>query len=113
MLTDLEAVFPSMKSEMGLRPIYHRTEQRSDGHLFITVLAYQFVQLVRLALQKNRHHASWKTLRETSASQYRITATFRRADRHTLHVRKATRPEPELLTIYNSIEQISKAPQQN
>ncbi len=26
---------------MGLRPIYHHKEERSDGHLFITVLAYQ------------------------------------------------------------------------
>ena len=58
MLTDLETVFRSMESEMGLRPIYHRTEKRSDRHLFITVLAYQFIQLVRLALQKNGHHAN-------------------------------------------------------
>ena len=33
MLTDLEAVFRSLKSELGLRPVYHRTEGRVDGHL--------------------------------------------------------------------------------
>ncbi len=43
MLTDLESVFLSLKSELGLRPIYHHKEERSDGHLFITVLAYQLV----------------------------------------------------------------------
>jgi transposase len=47
MLTDLEAVFRSLKSELGLRPIFHHKEERADGHLFITVLAYQFVQLIR------------------------------------------------------------------
>ena len=47
MLTDLEAVFRSLKSELGLRPIYHQTEERSTGHLFITVLAYQLVQVIR------------------------------------------------------------------
>ena len=30
-LTDLEAVFRSLKSELGLRPIFHKTQNRSDG----------------------------------------------------------------------------------
>lgn len=41
MPTALEAVFRSLKSELGLRPIYHQKQRRSNGHLFITVLAYQ------------------------------------------------------------------------
>ena len=41
MLTDLEAVFRSLKSELGLRPVFHQKEARTEGHLFITVLAYQ------------------------------------------------------------------------
>ena len=43
MLTDLEAVFGSFESELGLHPIFHRQEARTKGHLFITVLAYPFV----------------------------------------------------------------------
>jgi hypothetical protein len=42
MLTDLEAAFRSLKSELGFRPVYHHKEERVDGHLFITVLAYQY-----------------------------------------------------------------------
>ena len=34
MLTDLEAVFRSLKSELGLRPIYHHKPIRAEGHLF-------------------------------------------------------------------------------
>ena len=41
MLTDLEAVFRSLKSELGMRPVYHHKEERAEGHLFITVLAYR------------------------------------------------------------------------
>ena len=37
-LTDVEAVFRSLKSELGLRPIFHRKEARAEGHLFIAVL---------------------------------------------------------------------------
>ena len=49
-LTDLEAVFRSMKSEFGLRPIHHRKPVRAEGHLFITVIAYQAVQVIRRRL---------------------------------------------------------------
>ena len=109
MLTDLEAVFRSLKSELGLRPVYHHKEERCDGHLFITVLAYQLVQLIRRRLGEQGIHDSWRSLRETLNNQCRITATFRRADNRTLHVRKATRAEPEQLTIYNALN-IDPAP---
>ena len=55
-LTDLEAVFRSLKSELGLRPIHHSREDRTDGHLFITVLAYQFVQFIREELKRQDIH---------------------------------------------------------
>lgn len=103
MLTDLEAVFRSLKSELGLRPIYHSKQLRADGHLFITVLAYQLVQLLRRRLAEQDHHDSWNTLRQTLERQCRITAVFQRADGRTLHVRKATRAEPEQLHIYQAL----------
>ena len=51
-LTDLEAVFRSLKSELGLRPIYHHKPIRTEGHLFITVIAYQLVQVIRTRLRQ-------------------------------------------------------------
>ena len=103
MLTDLEAVFRSLKSELGLRPIFHHTQERSDGHLFITVLAYQLVQVIRRGLHAHGEHASWRTLRQLLEGQVRITATFRRPDGHTLHVRKASCAEPDQRAIYNKL----------
>ena len=50
-LTDVEAVFRSLKAELGLRPIYHHKPRRADGHLFITVIAYQLVQVIRTRLR--------------------------------------------------------------
>ena len=63
MLTDLEAVFRSLKSERGLRPVFHHKERRTEGHLFITVLAYQRVQAIRFKLNAAGEHASWASLR--------------------------------------------------
>lgn len=103
LLTDLEAVFRSLKSELGLRPIYHHKEERADGHLFITVLAYQLVQFIRCKLREKEINDSWLGLRQTLSNQCRITATFRRTDNRTLHVRKASKAEPNQLRIYNAL----------
>ncbi|MDN5872708.1 MAG: IS1634 family transposase, partial [Nitrococcus sp.] len=103
MLTDLEAVFRSLKSELGLRPIYHHKQERSAGHLFISVLAYQFVQILRRCLREHGVTDRWGSLRERMGGQCRITATFRRADGRTLHVRKTTQPEPAQKDIYAAL----------
>jgi hypothetical protein len=103
MLTDLEAVFRSLKSELGLRPVYHQTAERAEGHLFITVLAYQFVQIIRRRLQAHGITERWSTLRAILAGQCRVTATFRRPDGRALHVRKATQPEPAQLAIIRAL----------
>ena len=104
MLTDLEAVFRSLKSELGLRPVFHHKEQRVDGHLFISVLAYQFVQIIRRRLKEHGIDDRWNTLREILGSQCRVTACFRQADGRTLHVRKPTRAEPQALAIYRALD---------
>ena len=80
MLTDLEAVFRSFKSELGLRPVYHHKEIRVDGHLFITVLAYQFVQIIRRQLQEHGIQGRWNSLRDILSVQRRVTASFQRAE---------------------------------
>ncbi|WP_201212418.1 hypothetical protein [Rhodocyclus purpureus] len=103
MLTDLEAVFRSLKSELGLRPVYHSKEARSDGHLFITVLAYQCVQLIRRRLKEKGIHLGWRNLRDILSVQQRVTARFTQRDGRTLHVRKATQPEPNLRAIYDAL----------
>ena len=102
-LTDLEAVFRSLKSELGLRPIYHHKTLRTEGHLFITVLAYQLVQVIRRRLRQHGQHESWTLLRRILNGQQRITATFRRDDQCALHVRKSTVAEPAQREIYQAL----------
>jgi len=80
MLTDLEAVFRSLKSELGLRPVFHSKEERADGHLFITMLAYQTVQVLRRRLKAHKINLSWARLREIFSVQQRVTATFKQWD---------------------------------
>jgi len=99
MLTNLESVFRSLKTDLGLRPVFHQIDRRVEGHLFITVLAYHFVHTLRLQLKAEGIDDSWETLRETLGTQRRVTATLQRRDGRAVHVRKATRPEPQHQTI--------------
>jgi transposase len=39
-LTQIESVFRSLKSELGIRPVYHQLEHRIDAHILIAFLAY-------------------------------------------------------------------------
>ncbi len=39
-LTEIEAVFRNLKSDLGLRPIYHQKDERIEAHIFVAFLAY-------------------------------------------------------------------------
>jgi transposase len=103
MLTDIEEAFRSMKSELGLRPVYHQKENRSDGHLFITVLAYHVLHSIRFKLRKKGITSSWATIRTELATHERISTTIKRDDGKTIHIRKSSRPELIHMRIYNAL----------
>ena len=103
MLTDLEAVFRSLKSELGLRPVFHQKTRRVSGHLFITLLAYHLVHTIRLQLKKREIHSSWSDLRKQLGGQNRTTVTLQCQNGTAVHVRKSTRPEPRQQAIYEAM----------
>ena len=103
LLTDLEAVFRSLKTELGLRPIYHQKTDRVSGHLFISLLAYHLVHTLRTTLKGEGIHASWTTLRRQLETQQRVTVTLLDRDGNTVHIRKSTRTEPHQKTLYDAL----------
>lgn len=109
MLTDIEDAFRSMKSELGLRPIYHQKEHRADGHLFITVMAYHILQTIRFKLRQKEITHSWPTIRKELATHARISTTIKRDDGKIIHIRKSSRPEPFHVQIYNALNLTHRA----
>jgi transposase len=103
MLTDLAAVFRSLKSALGLRPVFHQKTDRVSAHLFLTVLAYHLVHTLRVKLKAQGIDLSWERLRTLLASQVRVTTTLRLRDGRHVHLRKATQPEPETRAIYRAL----------
>ena len=39
-LTEIEAVFRALKSDLAIRPIYHQKDSRIEAHIFVSFLAY-------------------------------------------------------------------------
>ena len=63
-LSEVEATFRSLKSELGMRPLYHSKDARIAAHISIAVYAYHAVHLIRTRLKAQDIHTSWKTLRQ-------------------------------------------------
>ena len=103
MLTDLEAVFRSLKSELGMRPVFHQITKRVTGHLFISVLAYHLVHSIRYRLKETGITSSWSDLRKQLAGQNRVTISMQCRNNDVVHVRKSTRPEPRQQKIYSAL----------
>ena len=103
MLTDLEAAFRHLKSELGLRPVYHQREDRIDGHIFITILAYHLLHTIRYQLKKHNIKKSWKSIREIMQTQSRITSTMELEDGRIVNVRKTSKANADQMEIYNAL----------
>ena len=103
MLSDIEDAFRCMKSELGLRPIYHQKEVRCDGHIFITLLAYHLLHTIRHKLRQKGVRSCWTTLREQLSTQLRVSTTMKREDGKVIHIRKSTKAEPAHQAIYDAL----------
>ena len=103
MLTDIEDAFRCMKSELGLRPIYHQREARCDGHIFITLLAYHLLHTIRFQLRQKGVRFCWTTIRRQLSTQVRITTTMKREDGKVIRIRKSSKAEAPHQAIYDAL----------
>ena len=103
MLTDIEDAFRCMKSELGLRPIYHQKEARCDGHIFITVIAYHIMHTIRFKLRQKSVKFCWTTIRRQLSTHVRATTTMKRKDNKVIKIRKSSKTEPAHEVIYDAL----------
>ena len=75
-LSEIEATFRSLKSELGLRPLYHFEDHRIAAPISLSVYAYHAVHLIRTRLINQGIHLSWSTLRQKLSKWYRIKTTL-------------------------------------
>ena len=102
-LTEIESTFRSLKTDLGLRPVFHQKEERVTGHLFITLLAYHVVHTLRHPLKRQGIHLSWDSIRNIMSTQQRVTIILPTKNNKTIHLRTTTQPEMRLKQIYDAL----------
>jgi transposase len=103
MLTNVEDAFRTLKSELNLRPIYHRKESRTDTHLFLTVLAYHLLNSIRLKLRQHDVSMRWERVRELLTSHVRITTSLTTQEGERIDIRNSSVPEPFQRAVYDAL----------
>ena len=93
------SVFRLLKTDLGLRPAFHRIDRHVQGLPFISVLAYHLVHTLRLPLKAHGINNPWNTPRQRTSTQRRVSATLQRRAGRIAHVRKATRPKSRHQTL--------------
>lgn len=103
-LTQIEAAFKTMKSELGLRPIYHQLGHRVEAHILVAFLAYCL-----LVTLKNRLHAlapglTPRAVLETLAPMQMLDVTFPTTDGRLLVMPRYTQPTPEQKLLLHQLQ---------
>lgn len=103
MLTRVEHAFRHLKTDLGLRPNYHHLEGRADGHVFISILAYQILQSIEYRLRRKGCSLSWNSINRIMSSHTYSTMIFPCKDGRIVHSRKPGEPEEAHKKIYDML----------
>jgi transposase len=102
-LTQIEAAFKCLKSDLGIRPIYHQLEHRVEAHIMVAFLAYCLSVTLK---HKLREHASGLTPRavlEKLAAIQMLDVSFPTTDGRLLVMPRYTEPDPEQAIVLHQL----------
>lgn len=99
-LTKAEDGFRMLKSNLGIRPNYHRIEDRVDGHVFITVLAYHLLHFIMYKLRQAGDHRSWPTIKRILSTHCYGTIIVPTINGTVYRIRKPGIPDETQKAIY-------------
>ena len=98
-LTQAEAAFRTVKSDLGLRPIYHHKTERVEAHLLICFLSLALWRSLEMWMQAKSLGSSARKV-VTAFSTIRsmdVTVPVKRAERVlTLRLRTVAKPDPDV-----------------
>ena len=94
-LTEVEQAFKEIKHDLAIRPIFHKTEQRIEAHIFVAFLAYCLQVTLKAKL---RTVAGGTTPREVIGkfrTMQMVDVHLPTTDGRELTLSRYTQPEPE------------------
>jgi transposase len=102
-LTRVESAFRDLKSELGLRPVFHQNAARTQAHLFLSVLAYHLLVGMETRLREKGEHREWKTIRSVLSTHQRVTVSVMNKEGESIRIRLSGNAESCHLDIYNAL----------
>ena len=103
-LVQIEAAFKCLKSELGIRPIYHQLEHRVDAHILVAFLAYCLTVTLRHRLQIHAPGLTPRAVLEKLASIQALDVCLPTTDGRCLVMPRYTEPEADLALLLHQLK---------
>jgi transposase len=103
-IREIENTFRTLKTELDLRPIYHKNDNATLAHLHLGILAYWLVNTVRHQLKSKNIHSCWTEIVRIGNTQKVITTTAKNSLDQRVSIRKCSEPDKTLQDIYDILK---------
>ena len=103
-LTQIEAAFKCLKSELGIRPIYHQLEHRVEAHILVAFLAYCLSVTLKHRLQVHAPGLTPRAVLEKLASIQMLDVSFPTTDGRCLTMPRYTEPADEVALLLHQLQ---------
>ncbi len=100
-IREIESTFRVLKTELDLRPVYHKTDEASMAHLNLGLLAYWLVATIRYQLKQKGYNHDWREIRRVMNSQKCVTTSITNINNQIISIRKCTEPTDKVRQIYD------------
>jgi hypothetical protein len=94
-LTEIEAAFKNLKSDLALRPVHHQLERRVEAHIFVAFLGYCLVAMLRQRLRVHAPGLTPQAVLEKLATIQMLDVWLPTTDGRWLVMPRYTEPEEE------------------
>ncbi len=98
-LTEVEAAFRTLKSDIGLRPIYHWVGPRVEAHVMVAFMAYAMWVCLKWKLKAVAVSLSPRQIIELFRGIQLVEVWFDTLDQRRICLPRITRPAPEHQTV--------------
>lgn len=103
-LTQIEAAFKAMKSELGIRPIYHQLGHRVEAHILVAFLAYCLLVTLKSRLQALAPGLTPKAVLEKLATIQMLDVWLPTTDGRYLVMPRYTQPEADQAILLHQLQ---------
>lgn len=99
----VEETFKTLKTDLDIRPVYHKSDAGTKAHLNLAVLAYWVVSTTKYQLKQHGINIRWEEILRIASAQQRVTLVAEQDNGRLLKVRRSTAPEEKLSAIQQAL----------